>query len=84
MLLVMVVGARVGLVLVRLDGEQLACAREVLDASAVGEEAPGSGPGQAACRMRWKPVGRTWMRKRRMNSAIGRAMVLCGSPSLAR
>ena len=35
----MVIGARVGLVLVRLDGEQLACAREVLDASAVGEEA---------------------------------------------
>ncbi len=42
------------------DGaKQLAGPGDVGDAPAVSEQAPGSGPGQAPCRMRWNPDGST-------------------------
>jgi hypothetical protein len=56
--------------------QKLASLRQALVALAAGEEAPGSGPGQATWRMRWKPLGRTWMRKRRMNSGVPSVMVV--------
>ena len=44
-------------------GEQIAGFCDVLGTGAVGE--------QAVVRMRWKPRGSTWTRKRRMNSVCG-------------
>ncbi len=65
-------------------GEQFAGTGDVAGAPAIGKEAPGSSPGQAPWRMRWNPEGSTWMRKRRMNSGIGRVMVLYRSHPWAR
>ena len=52
------------------SGEQRADAGDVGGAIAVSQESPGSGPGQAAWRMRWKPRGRTCIRKRRMTASF--------------
>ncbi len=65
-----------GLGLRRDDAKQRAGAGDVLGTAAVGEQSPGSSPGQAPWRMRWKPDGSTCIRKRRMNSWVGSVMVL--------
>ena len=59
---------RLGLFRAGRSGEQLAGAGDVLGALAAGE--------QAIVRMRWKPAGSTWIRKRRMNSWVGSVISL--------
>src|SRR6202163_2821719 len=58
------------------SGEQLTRTCDVIGARAFGE--------RPQWRMRWKPLGSTWMRKRRMNSSTASVMIFRRSRRLAR
>ena len=58
----------------RVDAEEETHLCDTGASVAVGQDAPGSSPGQAPCRILMKPLGRTCWRKRRMNSSAGRVV----------
>ena len=64
-----VIGGCIGWLIVAVwRGEQLAGTCDVIGAEVFGE--------QAVMADAWKPRGRTWMRKRRMNSSVASVMTL--------